>query len=350
MIVDTQKYLQERQIFWAPELCSLIIQSMLAHGRVVIRAIEHRSLHTNGFFDLLDQLCDHWKWDDQCITIETNNEQEYYHRYNLVHVVWDPPNPWDQLIDNDKLRLWNHEKVYGMFIGRASTLRIRGAHNHKNFKYRTLGLTSFHDNMRNYVDQHFLLEYLMDSNQTYQDTISIDPYSDIDDILSPPIMVPKNILGWEEVYEKIGIELVFETTESGRINPCTEKIMRPMFYRRPFMLIAPPHSLKWWTSRPPVNLQPTTGARPEAKDAIEHYLNKRRPIKTFNHFIDPSYDEDSGICRVDHMFDILNTLIRTDKIYRILEDCAEDIEHNYQVAVEDYQLRKAVMDAQGYTK
>ena len=57
---------------------------------------------------------------------------------------------------------------------------------------------------------------------------------------------------------------------------------------------------------------------------------KQFNFKNFNHVISTAYDQDEGIPRVDHVFDILHELIRSGRINTILEKCHDDIEHNYQ--------------------
>jgi hypothetical protein len=86
-----------------------------------------------------------------------------------------------------------------------------------------------------------------------------------------------------------------------------------MLYRRPFLLISGRNSLR--------NFREHVAARIHTQ------------VKTFDHVIPTDYDQDEGIARVDHVFDILHELIRTKKINKILEQCRDDIEHNYNCAM-----------------
>ena len=52
----------------------------------------------------------------------------------------------------------------------------------------------------------------------------------------------------------------------------------------------------------------------------------------FENVFSKEYDNDHGILRVDHVFDILRHLVLTNRIHNILEDCAEGIETNYRFA------------------
>lgn len=341
MIINTQKFCEEKKIYHTGELTSRIINSMQTDGWTVLTSKEARSYRDNGMYELLDQLCDYWHWDPAKIIIETNNRVEHHPRYTIRHIAYDflSYGICDKL-DTIKHKEWTKEKVYGMFIGRANATRIRGLHNHLNYEYKNLGLTSFHQNMSYYVDESSILEYLAQSNQRYQDIINLPSYSDIDELMIPPINESKNILGWDNIYEKIGIELVFETGEVENNLTTSEKIVRPMLYKRPFMVVAGKNWIAHSKVRPPLKFHPVTGHETkEILELIEHFQQIRKPWKFFDKIIDNSYDQSQGIHRVDHIFYILQDLIRTDKIYRILEDCQEDIEYNYRVIVEEVKIQ-----------
>ena len=80
----------------------------------------------------------------------------------------------------------------------------------------------------------------------------------------------------------------------------TEKMARPILYKRPFLLISGRTSLNQHLRRQSV-------------------FDVDFSIKTFNHVISDAYDLDEGIPRVDHVFDILYDLINTGKIHTLLE-------------------------------
>lgn len=340
MIIDLQKYCEEKELFFETELASKIIHSMQTDGEVTLRSKETRSYSANGLYKLLDELCSYWNWAPSKITIETNNELEQHDRYNIVHVYFHHmvSRYSRSLLENITPVEWNQEKLYGMFIGRANTTRIRGIHNHLKFQYRNQGLTSFNHNMKNHVDQSVLLEYLTETSQPFNEMISVNPYSDIGEIMTPPITEPRNIIGWEKVYEKIGIELVFETAEVPSSH-WTEKILRPILYKRPFMVVAWSGFIAYHSNRPKTKLVPYKEFdTPELRELLDYYINHRKNYKFFGHYINLDYDKDSGIHRVDHVFDILNELIRTKKIYNIIEACRDDIEHNYNVLQEEIKM------------
>jgi hypothetical protein len=122
------------------------------------------------------------------------------------------------------------------------------------------------------------------------------------------------VLGWEQIYKQIPIEIVCETSESEDSSTTTEKMFRPVLYRRPFLLIS------------------GRGRLAEYRNPHQ-YFGEHLTLRTFNHVISDAYDLDEGLPRVDHVFDILYDLINTGKIHTLLEQCQEDIEHNYQTAM-----------------
>ena len=332
MIIDLQRYWGEREIYWSAELCSKIVDKMQQHGSVILRSKECRCPEASGLYNLLDQLCQYWNWDPAKITLESSNPLASHSKYNVV--VCEHGTPTASMVINQmsciEHRPWNQEKVYGMFLGRANVTRIRGAHNHHNFEYQNLGLSSFHHDLKWHIDKQVLNEYLITSDQRYSEITNIPPYSDIDSLMPPPITGEKVLLNWGSVYEKIGVEIVFETSEISTNLTFSEKLHRPILYKRPFFLVAGRHSIanlkdektyfKKWEYN--FNNLVDNDLLREIKEAQSH-------LHFFENVISSAYDNDEGIYRVDHVFDILRELIRTEKIYSILEDCQEDIEHNY---------------------
>lgn len=311
MIVEIQKYWGDREIYNSAELCSKIIHSMQTDGEVTLMTKEGRSAKANGGYALLDELCNYWKWDKSKITLVTPNHYESHPEYNIVRSFFSHSAQYANI--NFPRVPWTKEKLYGMFIGRANAPRIRAIHNHAKFKFKHLGLTSFHDDLFEYMDKTELVDYFMASGQTYKEMISITPYSDIDEVRRPPLE-PKinNAIDWASVYSKIGIEIICETSTAPGCFTKTEKLDRCLIYGRPFLTIAPA--------------------------GFNEHLKRQRlergagdlSIRTFEDKLNSYYDDLEGIARVDAVFKILENLIETGKIYSVLEDCKEDIEHNYE--------------------
>lgn len=323
MNIDLQRYWGERELFFVGELSAKIIDSMNRDGTATLFSKESKSCQVSGLYNLLDQLSNYYNWDKSKIIIKTSNYIECHDHYTIEplfeemmeYAFYDKEYPRCKL----EPRPWNHEKTYGMFLGRANVTRIHAIHAHKKFEFQDQGLVSWHHNLREQVDLPVLAEYLMTTNQTYEEMISIPPYSDIGSVVTPPITgFAQGGVDWYSVYEKIGIELVFETAEVAEATSLTAKLWRPMLFKRPFMLIGGRHAIK--------NIKETV---------VPNIIQRIDPSLDFCFFpdvISNAYDEDFGIYRVDHVFDILRELILTKKINTILEDCKEGIELNYKTA------------------
>jgi hypothetical protein len=320
MKIDLQKHWGSNEIYHQTELISKIIYSMQNDGSVHLYTKEGKNSYHNGLYKILDQLCEYWNWDKSKITIETANHLNIHPEYNVILNLYSHPH--DHFDISNEIYQWNKEKIYGMFIGRPTAERAYAAHNHLNFEHKHLGLTSFVGDIFNQMENSELVQYFFHSNQTYKEMLKVTTYSDIKELVDTPmdgstIAPPYNCNNWGKVYEKIAIEIVCETsTVNGCFDP-SEKIMRPLYYKRPFIVIGSPNYLK--------NLQAAG-------------------YQTFNDFFNESYDHQEGFLRVEQVFDLLDSLISSNQIYTLLEDCLEVLEHNHKVFVEQCYQRKRLFN------
>jgi hypothetical protein len=343
MIIDIQRYWGDSEIFHPVELASKIIQSMQQHGTVTLFSKEGRSGRHSGLFQLLDELCQSWNWDPSNITLMTPNGWEHHDRYivqNICHWYWMVDGSTTFQHWNDP-PAWDGSKVYGMFLGRATAERIRGAVRHRNFEFKNLGLTSFHHDLQDHIDTPELLEYLCETNDRFSDILKIRPYSDIGKILKPPI-VGSNDIDWKTVYKQIAVELVFETSTAEDCFTVSEKFMRPILYGRPFMLIAGRDSIKRCK-----DIDYTLETMKPLKefvsvDLINQVCEKTSSFSYYENVFGLDYDRDAGVHRVDHVFDILDTLIRKGSANTILDECQQDLEHNRRLLLELQPLFKQI--------
>lgn len=328
MTIDLQKHWGETEIFYPAELASKIVKAMQQHNKVVLTSKESRSCTQSGLYKFLDELCNFWNWNPKDITIKTSNLFEKHQEYNIQVVAsfhWATelariPTAQSQ---------WDRSKTYGMFLGRATAERIRGVVRHLNFEFRDQGLTSFHHNLAHQIDTPELLEYLCETDSKFSEVLAIKPYSDIDQVCTPPIVGSMLYKDWENVYKKIALELVFETSTADDVLTFSEKIIRPMLYRRPFMLIAGKHAIKKMLDIENVSKIYKKIAEENNDPTIYEFSQAIPKFKFFQNVFGLDYDDDIGVHRVDHVFDIVHTLIRTNKIHDLHERCKNDIEHNY---------------------
>jgi hypothetical protein len=324
-MLNIDRYTDTNKLNFVPELCSAIIKEMTEHGSLHLHTKESFSFKQNGLYELLDQLCEYWGWSADQVLLTTPNVAERHDRYTIkiINYIYDGltqahfPPPHTRMIDqlrNIKALPWDGSHYYGLFVGRANATRLRAIELHRKFQFRDRGLTSYLNDNEQYIDPKSLLTYLCESDARWSEVRSVRPYSDIGGLLPVPVRPPYHVLGWEQIYKQIPIEIVCETSESEDSSTTTEKMFRPVLYRRPFLLIS------------------GRGRLAEYRNPHQ-YFGEHLTLRTFNHVISDAYDLDEGLPRVDHVFDILYDLINTGKIHTLLEQCQEDIEHNYQTTM-----------------
>lgn len=327
MIIDITKYWAESEIFHQAELSSKIIYSMQQHSKTVLVSMEARSIRHSGLNLFLDALCDFWGWDPKNIVIVTNNCFELYDRYTIEPIV----------ISCDVLThvlpqhvSWNGSKSYGMFLGRATAERLQAVSRHQNFDFRDQGLTSFHHDVKKHIDTRELVKYLCESDSRWSELMQMAPYSDIGEVNEQIISKPNMSADWKTIYQQIALELVFETSTADDVCSFSEKILRPMIYGRPFMLISSKHSMQKM-SNPEVLAAHLRKIMPKWNfKYYDDFAQNWTGVKLFENVFGTEYDNCSGIDRVNCVFDILHTLIRTGKINKIHDKCRQDIENNYK--------------------
>lgn len=303
MFIELQLYWGEREIFNPYELVSRIIESMQTHGKVVLATKEARNPYYNGGFELLDSLCEFWKWDKKNITLVcpygvwVNNRIEY----NVEPLKVDFGLGLDEYSWVDALD-WNKQKLYGLFTGRGTSQRLCAIQNHLKFKYRESGLASFHANFEIFNTKE-LLEYLIDSNSPYKEVRSLKPFSDIDTVANVgEVIKPINDRYlWQKVYEQIPLEIICETSSVPENFTASEKLLRCMLFKRPFLVIGSRNLLK--------------------------YIRESSTFCVFEDYFG-GYDECDRHERVHRIFEILSEQIESGKIYSILDTLKDELEHN----------------------
>lgn len=304
MKIDTQQYCGNRELYKVGELASKIIYSMQSTGQVYLHTAEPFSSYDNGLFALLDELCHYWQWNASSITVASSNRLQTHPAYNTIWLDLFLPAAWFNA--TRPVLSWSGEKYYGMFIGRANASRIYATHLHDKFEYKQQGLTSFNDNLLQFMNHPELIDYFFHSNQTYAEMCLISPYSDISVITKPPVMPAEQaMVPWPLVYQKIAIEIICETSTTANCSATSsEKTLQALYFKKPFLLIGPPENLKFLRS--------------------EGY-------RTFSEFIPEDYDQLEGIPRVIRIFEILHQLIKSGQIHILEAQCSDILNHNHNV-------------------
>jgi len=313
--LEIQKFVGNDEIKNIGILAAKIIEIMQEGNGIEIYTKEPISAIDIGLIDLVDDLVQYYKWDSSTIHFKYGNHKESeLISYNMT--VSDAGDPVAQLPIPIEFNHWDHSKLFGMFVGRLNVSRLHALEAFRNFKYAELGLTSMNQSVEDEsVNTLSVLTYLKESNALWSDLTKHKPYSDIGIVQDVPILPPRNYVDWGEVYQQIPIEIICETSDSPNNWQITEKLIRCIMYRRPFLLL----------SSPGLALQLSTESQ-MVKD-----LKLVAPLKLFQHVIPIKYDNLVGKERVTAVFNILHELIESENIYSIFQDCHHDIEHNYQV-------------------
>jgi len=327
--IDIEEFVCNDELSDVGRLSAIIIETMRHHGTITLHTEELISGEEIGLFDLLDSLCSYYNWDPTQIQLSYQNYRELENetRYTVKRIVHSGEQIWPGTLNDTKnvlqLRDWNKEEMFGMFTGRMNFTRLYAHDKLRKFRYKDQCLSSMNQAPSDFrVNQRVLLQYLKESGTSWDEIKDIEPYSDISEVITPPITLARQqFIGWEDIYEKIGIEIVCETAESQNIVAFTEKLIRPMAYKRPFLLIGSP------------------GLAHELADENSFIMQKLKtlpipvgPIRFFQNVIPLNYDNLAGAERVDAVFEILDGLIESGMIDTILDDCKDDIEWNHKIA------------------
>jgi hypothetical protein len=239
-------------------------------------------LHTLGFYNILD--C--FKFSQ--VDIHTYNPLESHHRYNIIYLDSDFWLKRTATI-NPVLQLWTKSRTFMILYGRPTAARLALAahmfnhHPKKTFLHfsATLDPNSFH---RYELDKSLLwtqgeikdignlvpnLPLILNSTDRYTDVNGYD-YTD-------PLTY---------VYRHTLVDLVVESHVIGNTFFPTEKIVRPMLMKKPFIVFA-------------------------SKNFLD-YLHQKG-FMTFTDFWDETYDGFEGRDRLTRIIDIIDRLAAKSK-------------------------------------
>ena len=197
---------------------------------------------------------------------------------------------------------------FGIFIGRSNWFRLGLA----SFLYQYYGDSTWflyhYDNIDDYHRANFGLETLLQKQwrmkQSVFDFIQQLPIKS--DNLSYPILWNSGALDLQQPYQSIFCEIVCETYFTGKTFMMTEKIMRPIMQRRPFVIQGP-----------------------------KHYLDNLRLLgfKTFDAWWDESYTQDDTDGQFSSIIWTLNYIGKqSDQTLKTwYEEMQPTLEHNAQI-------------------
>jgi hypothetical protein len=294
---------KDREIFDLPLRILDIVKEYQETGEVVIDTNhEGINLQTANFYKTLDYACEKFNIKKSCITIVTTNVEESHEAYNIKIVG----NHWVDLSKKqfDKaLPEKNIKYNVGCFLGKPNWHRlVLAAWLHNNYKAQTL-LTCHYDPMS---ERHKIDSELTNVNvECSQELISVVKFID-----HCPITLSEGFIDYTigpdkhyniiKEYDKIFVDLVVETYVSGASFFPTEKTLRPIIAKTPFVIM---------------------GSR--------GYLENLRRIgfKTFSKWWDESYDDYSGYSRIVEIRKVLTKIFELDT--NTINEMQEVLNYNY---------------------
>lgn len=246
---------------------------------------------SSGLYDLLDNICEKFSIPKKQITIQTCNQVEHHLEYIIkrfpplyiketqTFITQNQSLFQDKTFDQDF-------KLFGLFIGRSNSIRLRLAAIVYNL-YRDQSLLTFHyDHQVDYHRDHLGFDDLFkiphqDVGLDYAlNLIKSSPIKLMEIEESYPILSPAH-LNISKVYHNFLIEVVCETYISGNTFYPTEKIWRPIVMKTPFIVQGPEN----------------------------YYKNLRKlGFKTFHDYWDEGFGEDPYEYQPDCIIDILGQL------------------------------------------
>jgi hypothetical protein len=260
-----------------------------------------------GFYDLLDYLCQQFNIDKRLITIHTPNTLEEHEFYNIEKY----PNHWfretRQSIPKDYYPVKNTNfKPLGCFIGKINWNRlILGSYIFKNYQNKIL-LTCHYRGEDSQKKHSELTDLNFYDSKSLADAIEFLNHCPIvlDENFNSFTIGPPDHLTILKHYKNFFAELVLETYVIGNTFFPTEKTLRPIIAKTPFIIMG-----------------------------SKGYLNNLKNIgfKTFGHWWDESYDHLEGVSRVEEIKKILDLIFSwsTETLENKLLEMQEILDYNY---------------------
>jgi hypothetical protein len=263
-----------------------------------------------GLYKLLDNIVEKFGFSKEKITIQTRNREEIHPQYNIIkHPQW-----WIKscLLSFDKLNFAANKNVgknlFGLIYNVPSWDRLcllsHVYHNNKNssllfcngtweaHKYNSLYLNTITD---------------FCPNEIYKivDFLKSNPKSALDDVNNKPVTA-ESMLKVATLYNDFFIDVVAETYNQGLSFFITEKTLRPILTKTPFIINGPQGFLST--------------------------LKSDYGFRSFDRWWDESYDSYQNYDRIKKIYqviDYIDSLSHSDLV-SMYKDMQEVLEHNYQ--------------------
>ena len=259
-------------------------------------------LHSLGFYNILD--C----FEFQQVTIYTNNPLETHDKYNIVYQenLW-----WLNKVHpiNQDLFTWNQNKLFFCLYGRPTAGRL-GLSGYLNAHYPEKSLIHFSASKHDDTLKDFELDKLL--------SLRTDSINEIGAIIKQlPILLssPERYTAFNgydysdpltQFYKDILIDVVVESHVTGNTFYVTEKTVRPMLLKKPFIMYASKNYLDYL-----------------------HQLG----FKTFNNFWNETYDGFEKKDRFNQILLLIDDLVAKSpaELVAMYNDMTDVLDHNYNL-------------------
>jgi hypothetical protein len=287
---------------------SELVDFLIAHQNQAItieNGTEGCCAETVGLYEWLD------KFTFSTVTIETSNILERHNKYNIKYVLpWKFVNVKSQI--ETELQTWNKNAVFGTVYGRPLWHRI-GLASHLLVNHPDISQVGFVTDPRN-VDHRELYEL---TNLWQHDPGSVVNFSkihsqlplyhaNIDKYTPGATLTDGFVAQTKHIYPNFLVDIVAETFTSGNCFFITEKTIRPMLLKKPFIAMG-------------------------SKNYLE-YL-RQMGFRTFGDFWDETYDGYKGSERYARILKLIDQLAKknTIELERQYWDMQYTLTHNAEL-------------------
>jgi len=313
-VLKINQYLNAETVV-SPHLLAIdILKKYNGNELILCLDTEGWDIVENGTEEIVKEICDQLSIPYDKIIFRTSNLNQNLKYFKSIEFPF--------LIDFSLMKFDENIEVllpkkYGLFLGRPSNERLYTFYKHLNWNFKDQGIATFHfdvNNINEYKSE--FVNFLIDHNEKWKYLKDCLPYSDFDNFLQYPIIDKSHVDldFWTNIYKKISIEIVCETNVHNQSFFITEKTIRPILYKKLFVVVGSKH--------------------------YEKQL-KELGFDIFDDLIDKSYDNKSYYDRIEHLYGSLSHILKTIKVS---DKLIERLEKNQALAIDMIKKEKIKQD------
>lgn len=278
---------------------------------ILSMGVEGPCMKSSGVDELIYRSMDFFNLDkEQFIIVNGNHLKSSSFNEKFTKNTLSLYNWYSEQTNNTQEIEWDRQKIFGIFIGRSNWLRLDIASYLYANHYEDSVVIYHFDHSNEWHSENFELEQFVLKNYNNKSIDQICLFlKNLPITNAPSAIYPiqySQASSLENDYQKIFIEIVCETFFTGKTFHMSEKILRPILYKRPFIVQASKFFLK--------NL---------------HALG----FKTFNHWWDESYDIDPWDYKPTAIKNNIDYIVSQDQqtLQKWYKEMKPILDHNYNV-------------------